>query len=294
MKSKLILGTVQLGLNYGINNKTGKVSINDCAKILSDSFQSGIKTLDTAEIYGDSHKIIGDFHRRNNNIKFDIITKFHKDFKIESIEDKVYSYIEVLAVNHIEVLMFHSFESYKSNKNALNLLIKLKLRGIINHIGVSLYNNEDIEAILDDNTISLVQLPFNLLDNISLRGELISKLKQRGKIVHTRSAFLQGLFFKKLDDTNTIVQNLLFELTFLNNIREKLNCSIEELALGYCLQQENIDNVIIGVDSSSQLNYNFKASKFTLDKTILNLIDNIKVKNIDLLNPTMWKSQQLY
>jgi aryl-alcohol dehydrogenase-like predicted oxidoreductase len=290
MRSKLILGTVQLGLNYGINNKSGKVSINECNIILTNSYNSGIKTLDTAEIYGDAHKIIGDFHRRNNSKRFDIITKFPKDIKIQSIEDKVYNYIEVLAVNHIEVLMFHSFESYKSNKDYLNLLMKLKLKGIINHIGVSLYNNEDIESILDDNEISIVQLPFNLLDNISLRGELISKLKQRGKIVHTRSAFLQGLFFKNLDDTSTIVQELSLELAILNNIKEKLNCSIEQLALAYCLQQKNIDNVIIGVDSSFQLNYNFKASKYTLDKSFINLIDNINVKNIDLLNPTMWKN----
>ena len=290
MMSKLILGTVQLGLNYGVNNNSGKVLINESTKILTNAFKSGIKTLDTAEIYGDAHKIIGDFHRRNNNMRFKIITKFPKDFKIKLIEDKVYSYIEVLAVNHIDVLMFHSFESYKSNKDSLDLLVKLKSMGLINHIGVSLYNNEEIEYILNDNIISIVQLPFNLLDNMSLRGELINKLKQKGKIVHTRSAFLQGLFFKNLDDSSTIVQNLSLELNTLNKIRQKLNCSIEELALGYCIQQKNIDNVIIGVDTSSQLNSNFKASKYTFDKSLINLIDNINVKNINLLNPSIWKN----
>ena len=186
--------------------------------------------------------------------------------------------------------MFHSFESYEYNKNNLDFLVKLKLNGIINHIGVSLYNNEDIESILNDNDISIVQLPFNLLDNNSLRGELMNKLKQKGKIVHTRSAFLQGLFFKNLNDSSTIVQNLLLELNNLNNIRQKLNCSIEELALGYCMQQKNIDNVIIGVDSSFQLSSNFKASKYTFDKSFMNLIDNINVNNINLLNPSLWKN----
>jgi aryl-alcohol dehydrogenase-like predicted oxidoreductase len=289
MTNKLILGTVQLGLNYGVNNISGQVSIEESTKILTDAFNLGISTLDTAELYGDSHKIIGDFHRRYKNIQFKIITKFPKDFKIQSIEQKVYNYIELLAVNNIEVLMFHSFESYKSHKDALNLFLKLKLNGIIKHIGVSLYKNEDIESILDDTAISIVQLPFNLLDNISLRGELISKLKQRGKFVHTRSAFLQGLFFKNIDDSNTIVQKLSFELIALNKIKDKLNCTIEELALAYCLQQKNIDNVIIGVDSSSQLNCNYKASKYTLDKTFIDLIDNINVKNIHLLNPSTWK-----
>ena len=288
--SKLILGTVQLGLNYGVNNISGKVSSDESTKILIEAFKLGIRTLDTAELYGDAHKVIGDFHRRYNNMRFKIITKFPKDFNIQSLKNKVYSYLEDLAVNNIDVLMFHSFESYKFNKNNLDLLVKLKLNGIINHIGVSLYNNEDIESILNDNDISIVQLPFNLLDNNSLRGELMNKLKQKGKIVHTRSAFLQGLFFKNLDDSSTIVQNLLLELNNLNNISKKLNCSIEELALGYCMQQKNIDNVIIGVDSSFQLSSNFKASKYTFDKSIMNLIDNINVNNVNLLNPSLWKN----
>ena len=288
--SKLILGTVQLGLNYGVNNISGKVSSDESTKILIEAFKLGIRTLDTAELYGDAHKVIGDFHRRYNNMRFKIITKFPKDFNIQSLKNKVYSYLEDLSVNNIDVLMFHSFESYKFNKNNLDLLVKLKLNGIINHIGVSLYNNEDIESILNDNDISIVQLPFNLLDNNSLRGELMNKLKQKGKIVHTRSAFLQGLFFKNLDDSSTIVQNLLLELNNLNNISKKLNCSIEELALGYCMQQKNIDNVIIGVDSSFQLSSNFKASKYTFDKSIMNLIDNINVNNVNLLNPSLWKN----
>lgn len=288
--SKLILGTVQLGLNYGVNNISGKVSFDESTKILTEAFKLGIRTLDTAELYGDAHKVIGDFHRRYNNMRFKIITKFPKDFNIQSLKNKVYSYLEVLATNNIHVLMFHSFESYKFNKDNLNLLERLKLNGIIDHIGVSLYKNEDIETILNDDAISIVQLPFNLLDNNSLRGELMNKLKQKGKIVHTRSAFLQGLFFKNLDDSNTIVQNLLLELNNLNNIRQKLNCSIEELALGYCMQQENIDNIIIGVDSSFQLSSNFKASKYTFDKSFMNLIDNINVNNINLLNPSLWKN----
>lgn len=61
--SKLILGTVQMGLDYGINNKAGIISLEDSHQILLKAYISGIKTLDTAEAYGNAHKVIGEFHK---------------------------------------------------------------------------------------------------------------------------------------------------------------------------------------------------------------------------------------
>ena len=58
----------------------------------------------------------------------------------------------------------------------------------------------NLESLINEDLITVVQLPFNLLDNFSVRGDLINKLKEKGKIIHTRSAFLQGLFFKKHSD----------------------------------------------------------------------------------------------
>ena len=188
---KIVLGTVQMGLNYGINNSSGKVSIKESHQILLKAFNSNIRTLDTAELYGNAHKIIGDFHKKNDTCKFEIITKFPHDIEINRIEDKVLDYLDVLDVKCIEVLMFHSFESFKKNLHAIDLLNQLKLKGYINHIGVSLYSNHHMEYLVSENSITVVQLPFNWLDNISVRGNLIQKLKAKGKIIHTRSAFLQ-------------------------------------------------------------------------------------------------------
>ena len=65
--SKLILGTVQMGLDYGVNNSSGKISNKESFEILSLAFSNGINILDTAEVYGNSHQIIGDFHYNNPN-----------------------------------------------------------------------------------------------------------------------------------------------------------------------------------------------------------------------------------
>ena len=289
MNSKLILGTVQFGLKYGINNIIGKPSNDEVLSLLKVAYNSGIRVLDTAEAYGNAHQLIGNYHKKHNNSKFKLITKFPHDIKHNLIKSKVIKYLDLMKVNTLDVMMFHSFDSFKSNYNTLKTLNELKSDGLINNIGVSVYTNTQLKSLLNEDLITVVQLPFNLLDNFSVRGDLINKLKEKGKIIHTRSAFLQGLFFKKITDNISIVQALKPHLETLNKIAKKQGCSMEALALSYCIKQNNIDNVIIGVDSISQLNANIKAAAYEVNEEALKCINKINVENLDLLNPSLWK-----
>jgi len=289
MNSKLILGTVQFGLKYGINNTIGKPSNDEVLSLLKVAYNSGIRFLDTAEAYGNAHQLIGNYHNIRDNSKFKIITKFPHDIKHNLIKSKVIEYLNLMKVNTLDVMMFHSFDSFKSNYNALKTLSELKSNILINNIGVSVYTNTQLESLLNEDLITVVQLPFNLLDNFSIRGDLINKLKEKGKVIHTRSAFLQGLFFKNTSDDISIVQALKPHLETLNKIAKKQGCSMEALALSYCIKQNNIDNVIIGVDSISQLNANIKAASYEVNEEAFECINNIDVENLDLLNPSLWK-----
>ncbi|MDB4024203.1 aldo/keto reductase [Flavobacteriaceae bacterium] len=289
MSSKLILGTVQFGLKYGINNTIGKPKKNEVLNLLKVAYSSGIRVLDTAEAYGNAHQLIGNYHKKQDNFKFKIITKFPHQIKHNLIKSKVLEYLDLMNVNTVDVMMFHSFDSFQSNYNALDTLNELKSDGLIKNIGVSVYTNAQLKSLLNEDLITVVQLPFNLLDNFNVRGDLINQLKIKGKIIHTRSAFLQGLFFKNTSDDISIVQALKPHLKTLNKITKKQGCSMEELALSYCIKQNNIDNVIIGVDSISQLNANIKAAAYEVNEEAFKCIDNIYVKNLDLLNPSLWK-----
>ena len=71
--SKIGLGSVQFGLDYGISNKKGQPSQNEIKLILDLISQSGIKIIDTAHLYGTSEKILGTV--LNTKSSFKIITK---------------------------------------------------------------------------------------------------------------------------------------------------------------------------------------------------------------------------
>jgi aryl-alcohol dehydrogenase-like predicted oxidoreductase len=288
INNKLILGTVQMGVPYGINNTKGKVSLHNSLEILEYAFNSGINTLDSAEAYGDAHQVIGAFHKKHSNKRFKIITKLPHQFDTD-INDKIEEYLTDLNVNHLHALLFHSFSSYKTHINNFDVLKKLKSNYKINHIGVSVYTNDEIEQVLLNDDIDIIQLPFNLFDNTNLRNDILQKAKAKGKIIHTRSALLQGLFFKDANDSNEIVKKLKKQLLLLSEISKNKKASIPELALGYCIYQSNIDQVLIGVDSITQLIDNIKSVNYKIDSETMAKINSIEIKNLDLLNPSLWK-----
>jgi aryl-alcohol dehydrogenase-like predicted oxidoreductase len=284
---KFILGTVQMGLDYGINNANGKVSLEDSLDILEYAFDNGIKILDSAEAYGNAHEIIGAFHKSQPTKSFEVITKLPHHFDSE-IKERVAKYLNELHVTQLHALLFHSFDSYKKNIKNFEALLELKAQKKIKHIGVSVYTNEEIEAVILNDNVDIIQIPFNLLDNAALRGEILEKAKSKGKIIHTRSAFLQGLFFKAINSKNNTVKQLNKELKELNQIKEQSDISMAQLALNYCLQQQTIDNVLIGVDSKAQLADNINAIYNTIIPEVIDEINSIKVKKLDLLNPSQW------
>ena len=286
--NKLILGTVQMGLSYGINNLKGKISLNDSLEILKYAFDNGIETLDSAESYGNAHEVIGLFHDQNPNKIFKVITKLPHQVN-DDIVKKVDRYLKELKVNQLDTLMFHSYASYKDNIGNFEILKRLKLDNKIKTLGVSVYTNNEIENVILNEDVDIIQLPFNIFDNINLRNDVLEKAKFKGKIIHTRSALLQGLFFKDNNDLNINVQKLKRELSLLSIISKRENASISELALSYCFKQKTIDKLLIGVDSKAQLIDNIKSINYDIKEKTIYSINNIKVKNIDLLNPSLWK-----
>lgn len=287
MNHRLILGTVQMGLDYGINNAQGRISELDALTILERAYSQEITTLDTAEGYGNAHGLIGSFHKNNPRSVFKIITKLPKNNNYKP-DEKVDQYCNELGVDQLDVLMFHSFDSYISGRDILNDLSLLKNQKRIIKVGVSVYTNEQADIAINDDLVDVVQFPFNLLDNQNKRGALLLRAKTKGTIVHTRSTFLQGIFFLQNDSTHPAYLALRPYLEKIREIAALHGLTILQLALSYCLMEKEISQVLIGVDSLEHLNKNLEISKYALSDEILKEIEGIDVEDMLWLNPTTW------
>ena len=282
---RLILGTVQFGLRYGINNRRGQVSAPEVQNILSRAHDAGIRHLDTAAAYGDAAARIGAFHRADER-RFSVITKFKSAQRAAGPVLK--EQLATLGVEQAFGYLFHSPDALRDDPDSLAELVHLRRAGLIRHIGVSIYTNEQFDTAINTEAIDLIQLPYNLLDNRRRRGELIDAAKAAGKLVHTRSVFLQGLFFKKPDKLPQALLGLRDELVELRDIAHRFRLTTAQLGLGYALANPQIDGVLIGVDGLGQLEVNLAAAAQPLPAAAIAAIDDLYVSNPRLLNPSNW------
>ena len=145
-----------------------------------------------------------------------------------------------------------------------------------------------MERVIDDSFIDVIQLPYNILDNDNIRGQLISMAKRNGKDVHVRSVFLQGLFFMDFDRFPVKLNPLIRHIRKISDYCRNEYITLESLALSYVLFNKSIDCVLIGIDNKIQLEQNLKS--IINNSAAFDFInDTILVKETELLNPVNWK-----
>ena len=221
--SKIALGTVQFGMNYGISNITGQVSSGEISKILDYCKANGIDTLDTAQGYGESEKVLSQFDLS----LFKIITKIIGDARLEIS-------LENLKIQSVYGLMFH--RENECNDETWKLFESYKAQGLVKKIGVSVYTPNTLENLIEQYPIEIVQFPMNILDQSFV--PLLPKVKAKNIEVHTRSTFLQGLLLMdKIPE-------------YFNPVKAKIDSIPKprlEHTLNFCKHQKFVDKIVLGV-----------------------------------------------
>jgi uncharacterized protein len=287
MINKIILGTVQFGLNYGITNKNGKIDDKEIEKIFDFCNNYSILYFDTAQDYGKSEDILSKFNKLYPNLK--IITK--AKFANKNIDITIDKSLKKF--KRIECFMLHSFNDFK-NKKLINKLIQLKKEKKIQKIGVSIYNVNEAIILLNDINIDIIQIPFNYLDKQWFNIKFQNLVKQNKKEIHVRSIFLQGILLKKpIKYPNNISKSEFEDLeNKINIITNKFNMSKLELCFFFVNSFDWINHIIIGIDNFNQLLMNFEIFKKNLkiNKKEIDFIRD-KFSNINpfILDPSEWR-----
>lgn len=274
--SKLVLGTVQFGLQYGINS-SGRPNVEAVKKILAEAAKGGITTLDTSSAYGNSEEILGECITRGEEFK--IVSKYPKGKT--PVKEMFNASLKRLKIDNLYGYLLHHFEVYINNPKVWDEFVALKESGKVKKIGFSLYAPEELDLILENNTpFDLIQVPFNIFDKKFL--PYMKYLHEQDVEIHVRSTFLQGLFFKDRNNLPEKLKPLKRYLLQLDEFSKHSGLSISEIALNYNFQNPYIDGVLIGVDNVVQLQNNLASVKS------IPIDINIDVKEKELLNPVNW------
>ena len=295
--SQMTLGTVQLGMNYGIANNNGKPDTEKSHAMLSCAFENGVTSLDTARAYGTSEDVLGGFIKtQKSEDKPFITTKFTiklpetaSDKEIEAkIFESVETSLEKLGINKIDCLLHHEAEDLLLYGDIVQkTLEKLIKENYISMAGVSVYFPEDLDNMFKHDIYQATQIPMSLFDQKWIARGYLDKMKEKDIIVFVRSVFLQGLFFLNPD---SITDPLLVEYAkpYLLKLREfckKANMSIAEFAISFIRDVPGVTSLVLGADTEEQvlenINYmNAPALSDEMRKEVYNVFCNVNLDKI--------------
>lgn len=282
---KLVIGSAQLGMNYGLfNNK--KISRKEFKKIEKLVLKSKINFIDTAASYGKSENIIGNSKLKNLHIITKIKLPNKKNIEIKDwILKEISKSLSKLKINKIYGVLIHDYKDLlgKYGKNYLFSLQELKRKKIIKKIGVSIYSPEELKKIWIFWKPDLVQVPLNPLDNRILDSRWIDVLKKNKVKIFVRSVFLQGLLISN-DNSFKINKNYKIILNKFRNWCYNNDISLLQACLHFIKQFKKIDYLVVGFEDCNQLREiinAFKKKKIIIPK-------KFSTKKINLIDPRKW------
>jgi len=284
---KLVIGTAQFGMRYGISNQRGELSIGGIKAVLELAKKNGINRIDTAINYGRSESKLG----KAGVDAYKIISKLPPlppDINCVGkwIEDCLKNSLDRLRIKQLEGLLLHKPTDLLGDfaQDLYRGLQYCKEKQLVRKIGVSIYDPSELSIIISSYPVDIVQVPFNLVDQRIKSSGWLYRLKNDGVEIHARSIFLQGLLLMSREQRPKVFNRW-------NGLWNKWDQWLSEhqmtrlkSCLNFVCNHKQIDRVIVGVDSTEQLREIIKNAKMSCHFSPPTIICD----DIDLINPSRW------
>ncbi|MGD0328629.1 MAG: aldo/keto reductase [Minisyncoccia bacterium] len=301
-KSKLVLGTVQLGMKYGLNNTHGQPTKKESFAILDAALAVGITTFDTAYAYGTSEDILGAWiQERSLAGKVHIISKMKphvlNDYPdgtkaADIVRRELVKSLQRLHVESLDGYLFHS-PYYIYLHHMVEGLQKARDAGMVKNIGVSIYDEpEALQAV--ELGVDYVQVPYNAFDQRLDATDFFGIAKKNNVTVFARSPFLQGLVLMR---PNQLPKHLSYIQPYLEQFIEiigRYHLSPVQAALLFANEHCRADYIVFGVETLSQLKENIATVKDSASSLgsgwILEIENCFRNINHGAINLSLWST----
>jgi len=294
------LGTVQLGMDYGLGDMTAKPSAEKAFEVLDCAMENGINVLDTANNYGDSERVIGrwlDGRRRTGKSCPFVVTKIgplcHDSAKAlrEDIIRQMDGCRKTLGMDTLDMVMIHNYEDYSDDRAAVaDIFAELHEKGLFRYKGISAYSRHDYRLIAESG-FEATQIPLNAFDWSQIDHGGIESLSCADVNIFVRSVFLQGLVFLKPEKVEERMAFCREPLRHYLRLCEEFNLTPEILAMSTVLSIKGVNSVVLGCQTPSQVMLNCQS----IDNVVMLTEEQLKrihdtFQNIDprVVNPSAW------
>jgi aryl-alcohol dehydrogenase-like predicted oxidoreductase len=257
---KIAIGTANLGMSYGIANKSTLKEM-DAIEILQYANSQGIRDFDTAPDYGSAEELVAKSNlTQDSRVQIKIPAKVGTN--ISDIRRSIVRSLRALNLERAHTVLFHNPTLYKS-KNFSQIVEELLVDGLTSRVGVSCYSFEEVfEANSKCKAINAFQVPENILDRRLVNNSHIIDLAASGCTFQVRSIFLQGLLLLQPAEIPSNLSICRKYLESLHKFATAAEVSVLQLCISYAMQIKWADSIVIGVNSKEQVNKVLEATQY--------------------------------
>lgn len=301
----MVLGTVQLGMPYGIASR-GAPSADEGERMIKAAISNGVASIDTARAYGCSEEIIGRVLKQGWVGRSRIITKLSPLAECDEqtsivamralAENSLLQSCVALSLHALDTVLLHRVDHLRRwGGVVLQVMKEWQASGRIQRIGASIQTPEELLIALNCPDVTHIQLPCNVLDYRwdDLVEQITRARNERALTIHIRSALLQGLL--TLDDPAAWRQAHVSDhepiITWLRSqVTAHNKTDIASLCLAWARGLEWADGVVVGCDNLKQLHLtmrHFQTAPLSA-ADILKMRDMRPEVSVHTLNPASW------
>jgi aryl-alcohol dehydrogenase-like predicted oxidoreductase len=293
---RLVLGTAQLGMQYGVANRTGMPDRATVEEIVNAAWSGGIKEFDTAQAYGESERALGRaFTTLGLGYEVSVVSKLAPGVQVgdrDHIFRSVRQSLKNLGVESLSGLLLHSEQDFASWDQGLGeIMLDLVKQGLTKRVGVSVYSPEKALAALNTEGIEAIQVPSNMLDRRFEAAGVFDLADKRGVKIYVRSVFLQGLLLLQPADLPSNLAMAAPTLKDMQALGESLGLTRKTLAMAYAVMAYPKAGIVVGSETAGQVKENISLYKAEAQNELVEMVRNRFIDIPEkLLNPALWGS----
>ncbi len=289
MVSELSLGTVELGLDYGIPaaGERLKPDESQAAVVLHAALDLGINLLDTARAYGDAEEIIGRVLKARRN-EFLLVSKVPSD--PTRVRQSVEESLRALQTDHIDIMLIHCGADAQPDTATAAELLKCRDAGMLRYTGASVYGEAAAMTAIESDWCDCVEIAYNLLDRRPER-RILARASERQVGILARSVLLKGALTTRCRQLSDDFRPLTASVEHILETTQTEIDALPELAYRYVLTAEPPHSALVGTARLGELRECVAfAQKGPVAPDILTRIRKIPMPPERWLNPGNWPS----
>ncbi|RRD96093.1 aldo/keto reductase [Clostridiales bacterium COT073_COT-073] len=292
-------------------------SVNDekAEKIVNEAIALGINFFDVAPVYGWGHaeNTLGRALKKNGmrhqvliatkaGLIWDDMHHITNDLSRSNLLKEVDQSLKRLQTDYIDIYQMHWPDGHTEIEEIAETLSEIKKAGKIRYVGLSNFNQADMEKIMTYISVDCQQNLYNMLERntASYHGikldyktekEVLPNVKKLGQVFLPYSPMFQGLLAGKfnngIDFSEKDIRNAnpkFFGEKFflyrdaarqLEKLAENYQKRLSELALNWLIQKDEVTSVIGGVSDVLQLRENTHCLEWKISREMEKEIEEI-------------------